>query len=68
MSQKKGWLIETARTSYWDGRGAGRHTFTSDANEAVLFAREQDAERVRVWLLEDFKDMLRSVEHVFGLE
>ena len=47
------WLIElprdTGRTTWWDGRDVD--TFTSDANDAVRFARREDAERVASWLV-----------------
>jgi hypothetical protein len=42
------WLIEHANGAYWDGRG---NTFHHDPNEAVRFARKEDAERVIGWLL-----------------
>lgn len=32
------WIVETARTTYWDGRQAGRDAaFTPDINTAIKF-------------------------------
>ena len=64
----KGWLIESASpqnvSQYWDGRA--NNSFTIDANEAVRFARFEDAERVRGWiLLEAIREHCRSVEHMW---
>ena len=36
---------------------------TDDPNEAVRFARQQDAMRVIHWLLESHKSFLKAVEH-----
>ena len=66
--EEKGWLIETARTTYWDGRQIGDDAvFVSDPNAAVRFARFEDAEIVRCWLLEKIQtpQRLRSSEHIF---
>ena len=42
-----GWVIELGKTpTYWDGRGPG--TFTTFSQDAVRFARKEDAERARV--------------------
>ena len=55
------WLIEAGSSPhYWDGRGIG--TYTTDANDAVRFARFDDAERVRCWLIPSGKHW-KSVEH-----
>ena len=35
---------------WWTGRGAAM--FSGDANEAMRFARFEDAERARAWLVE----------------
>lgn len=62
------WLIETARGTYWDGRKVGPDAwFTSDPLEACRFVREEDAEKVRCWLLEPKTggQFLRSVQHRF---
>lgn len=67
-ARERGWLIETARQTYWDGRNVGSDAaFVPDANEAVRFARFEDAELVRCWLLEQSQRpaRLRSAEHVF---
>lgn len=63
--REAGWLIETARQTYWDGRQIGDGaTFVSDPNEAIRFARFEDAEIARCRLLED-TGKLRSSEHIF---
>lgn len=65
-AREVGWVIETGRTTYWDGRQAGRNAhFTGDPDEAMRFARFEDAERARCWLLEEQSAMLRSSEHVW---
>ena len=65
MKDELGWLIETARTTYWDGHGTDFNSFTDDPNRAVRFARFEDAEVVRCWLLDDIKLFLRSTEHMW---
>ncbi len=65
---ERGWLIETARNEYWDGKKIGDDAmFVRNANEACRFARFEDAEAVRCWLLErnPGRGRLRSAEHVF---
>lgn len=65
---ERGWLIESARNEYWDGRKIGDDAvFVRDANEACRFARFEDAEVARCWLLEKIQrpQRLRSSEHVF---
>ena len=52
------WLIEGNGPRYWDGRNL--ETMVMDHNDAVRFARKQDAERVISWLL---NKELRAVEH-----
>jgi hypothetical protein len=61
------WLIETGRQTYWDGRHVQEEAFfTSKIEDAVRFARFEDAEIVRCWLLEKTgAHKLRSVEHRF---
>lgn len=63
-----GWLIETAQSTYWDGKQIGDDAcFVRDANEACRFARFEDAEVARCWLLEKLQraHRLRSAEHIF---
>lgn len=57
---KFAWLIERTdiNGAYWDGRGK---TFHHDPNQAVRFARKEDAERVRWWLLKE--EPAESREH-----
>lgn len=61
------WLIESTSPNgplYWDGRRS--ESFTSDANEAVRFARFEDAERIRAWMLPTLlRGHLRSVAHLW---
>jgi hypothetical protein len=64
--QKSRWLIETARQTWWDGRKTGLDAFfTPYPNEAIGFARFEDAEVARCWLLEPLMETLRSTEHIF---
>lgn len=66
-NREAGWLIETGRQTYWDGRQIGdAAVFVPDANQAVRFARFEDAEIARCWLLEKSGGQrLRSSEHIF---
>jgi hypothetical protein len=67
-NSERGWLIETARNEYWDGRQIGDDAiFIRDANAACRFARFEDAEIVRCWLLEKINrpQRLCSTEHEF---
>ena len=66
MPDETGWLIETGARTWWDGRQPGiSATFTSDASEAIRFARFEDAERARCWLLEPIAKTLSSTEHLW---
>jgi hypothetical protein len=61
------WLIESGAQKWWDGRQAGSKAyFTADPNEALRFARFEDAECARCWLLEPIQHLLRSTEHVWA--
>jgi hypothetical protein len=64
---ESGWIIE-ANGAYWDGRSCDQSAFTSDLNEAVRFARFEDAERIKYWLLQSHAFALRSTQHVWSLE
>jgi hypothetical protein len=71
MAEQNGWLIESNSPQgvpqYWDGRE--NHSFTTDAHDAVRFARFEDAERVRAWmLLKAIREHCRSVEHMWSME
>jgi hypothetical protein len=57
-----GWLIESSAVTYWNGKSAD--SMTPDYNDAVRFARFEDAERVRCWLHPGGK-LLRSTEHMW---
>lgn len=68
LIEARGWLIETAQNTYWDGKQTGDDAnFVASANDAVRFAQFEDAEVVRCWLLEKVNraQRLRSAEHVF---
>lgn len=66
MDQPSFWVVETARTTYWDGRQAGREVcYTPDISEAMKFHSFDDADRARCWLLRPYQETLRSVEHMF---
>lgn len=58
------WVIECgAEPLYWDGRSTSASAFVRKHDEAVRFARFEDAERVRCWLFRDFGFALRSTQH-----
>lgn len=59
-----GWLIE-GDGNYWDARGI--KSFTTDVNEAVRFARFEDAERVKHWILQEWAFALRTTQHRFAV-
>lgn len=54
------WLIEGKGPQYWDGRGTDTAAMTYKHDDAVRFARPQDADRVIHWLL---NQEYRAVEH-----
>ncbi len=60
----KAWLIENhltgSRTPVW---WCGGHMFSANANEAVRFARKQDAEKARLTIFDGVEYMLVSTEH-----
>lgn len=57
-----GWLIE-ADKFYWDGHYPDSRGFTHDVSRAVRFARHEDAEIVKHWLLRDHAFALRTTQH-----
>lgn len=69
------WLIEARWSSaplYWSGRSGqfdcrqDRDAFDPDVNWAVRFARRQDAEQVRGWVIHPaVRDLCASVEHLW---
>ncbi len=63
-TQESAWLIE-ADGSYWDGHAADKRGFVSDVNKAVRFARKEDAEAVKWWVLENWAFALRTTQHVW---
>lgn len=70
MADELGWVIETASGLYWNGKSVGvrcSDAFVNSADEAVRFARLQDAEVVRCWLFgqpgEGVGWSLRSAQH-----
>ena len=58
------WLIE-ANGKWWTGSHTDERGFSTDANQALRFARFQDAEKVKHWLLTVHAFALRSVEHAW---
>jgi hypothetical protein len=56
------WLIE-GDANYWDGKYADSRGFTRDINNALRFARQQDAEAVKHWLLQAHSFALRTAQH-----
>jgi hypothetical protein len=66
LPDETAWLIESGAGEWWDGRTSGSEaTFTRDANDAVRFARFEDAERVRCWVLAPISRLLRATEHMW---
>jgi hypothetical protein len=60
------WLIENGRQEWWTGRTVGDEAqFTSDPNDVIRFARYEDAETARCWLLWPICHLLRSTEHIW---
>ena len=68
MNELEVWLIESNSPQgvpqYWDGRKP--NSFTIDPDDAVRFARFEDAERVRAYTLhEPLQNHCRSVRHMW---
>lgn len=60
------WVIETARTTYWDGKDIREKAyFTGNIHEAIKFYDFQSAENVRLWLLDMDGQRLKAVEHAY---
>lgn len=70
-TDEKGWLIERVdggRHEWWTGRGEGRAALTAfnhEHGQAVRFARFEDAEVVRCWLLGSLRG-LTSTLHMWA--
>ena len=58
------WLIE-ADGSYWDGHYRDSRAFVRDVNSALRFARFEDAETVKHWLLQEHSFALRTTQHMW---
>ncbi len=56
------WLIEADGT-YYDGHFTDSRGFTRKIDDAVRFARYQDAETVKHWLLQEHSFALRTTQH-----
>lgn len=66
MMSKTFWVIETARTTYWDGHEVkDKAYFTENIDEAIKFYDFESAEIVRLWLVENSTARLRSTEHSY---
>lgn len=63
-ADEAGWAIE-ADGAYWNGRALDSSAFVKDHNEAVRFARHEDAERIKYWLLRTYAFALRTTQHVW---
>lgn len=64
LRDELGWLIEDGASPprYWNGHYVDERGFTGQQDEAVRFARFQDAETVRCWLVER-GSYCKSVQH-----
>lgn len=60
------WLIESGAGTYWSGRDP---IHFGPLDEACRFARQEDAERVRCWLImhtnRDLANAVRAAEHMW---
>lgn len=58
MFEQLAWMIEwiDSPPAYWDGRGP--NTFSTNPNDGIRFSRQEDADRVRYWILD-----LRTQKH-----
>lgn len=65
--RETGWVIESGGSpnEYWHGRFTTTQGFTRDINQAVRFARREDGEVVRCWLLGDIGKMCRTSDHAW---
>lgn len=67
MTTETAWVIEgtgDGSPTYWDGKDADSPFFTTDHTEAIRFARKEDAERAKYWLLpEVLRGVVASREH-----
>jgi len=59
------WFIESA-AGWWDGSSLSAYAFTMTANDALRFARQQDAEKIISWLFPSgISPLLKTTEHVW---
>lgn len=62
------WVIETGRTTYWDGKATGDDAdFTDNIDRAAKFYDSASAEAVRLYLIDlpGRAPRCRSVEHSY---
>jgi hypothetical protein len=59
-------LLEAIGPLYWCGQGLDSLSFSKNVNQAVRFARREDAEAVRQLLNTDTRTLCHSVEHMWG--
>lgn len=62
--EQRAWLIE-ADGSYWDGHYTDSRGFTRKIDDAIRFARFEDAETVKHWLLQFAAFALRTTLHAW---
>ena len=70
MSEREtAWLLEGGN-GYWTGHDL--YNLNPDPNEACRFARRDDAERIRCWLIQNdgqpgrvFSTAIKATEHVW---
>lgn len=67
MTRESAWLIETGSLMYWDGTSLDRYGFTEKVDDAIRFARRQDAEVIKYRLIgiDPYGFALRSAEHIW---
>jgi hypothetical protein len=65
IDREIGWLIE-GDGNYWDGKYADNRGFTRKVEDACRFARFEDAETVKHWLLQQYSFALRTTQHMWS--
>jgi hypothetical protein len=66
MNNESAWLIEAAGPVWWTGDSLSQYSFDRDANKAIRFTRQEDAERVRNHLFnETIRVLTKTTEHIW---
>ena len=65
IKQECYWLIEADGT-YYDGHYTDSRGFVREINQALRFARYEDAETIKHWLLQEHAFALRTAKHCWA--